>query len=254
MESTPAESLWNDFCNNKTTMTMTSECIIADPHTTFQKKLEHSSGVKLKLKINDNRSTMLSVRSATDHTKVSLHRMFLEAPRNVMDSLACYIRGEHESADSAIHSFIESNLKTLDYSHTLDPKSLETRGQVYDLQQIYNRINKEYFQGSVKLLITWFGKHAQKNRSRITFGLYHEPLKLIKIHRILDDYLIPLYVVEYVIYHEMVHHVCPAYVDSNGTHKIHNEAFRERELEFRHYQAAREWIASNQERLFAELD
>ena len=40
---------------------------------TFQERLENSVGSKLRLKINDNRSTMLSVKWDPDCTKVSLH-------------------------------------------------------------------------------------------------------------------------------------------------------------------------------------
>ncbi len=62
----------------------------------FSQVLEDSARMKLKLKINDNHSTMLSVRWEPECAKVSLHRMFLEAPENVMQALACYIRGEHK--------------------------------------------------------------------------------------------------------------------------------------------------------------
>ncbi len=64
---------------------------------TLQEQLENRIGTKLYLKINDNRSTMLSVKWEPDCTKVSLHRMFLEAPSNMMQALTCYIKGEHKN-------------------------------------------------------------------------------------------------------------------------------------------------------------
>ena len=91
---------------------------------TIQKKLENQSGLKLKLKINDNRSTMLSVKWEPDHAKVSLHRMFLEAPRNVMDALVCYIKQEDKNIDRTVKAFIEDKLKDLNYSHVLDQSKL----------------------------------------------------------------------------------------------------------------------------------
>ena len=82
--------------------------------TTIQKQLEDSSGIKLKLRINDNRSTMLSVKWEPDGAKVSLHRIFLDAPRNVMDALACYLKREDRIIAPTVKAFIEDRLKKLD--------------------------------------------------------------------------------------------------------------------------------------------
>ncbi len=218
--------------------------------TTLQKILESSSGLKLKLKINDNRSTMLSVKWEPDHAKVSLHRMFLQAPQNVMDALACYLRREDESIAPSVKAFIEDNLKQLDYTHQLDQTKLYTQGNVYDLKRIYNEINREYFQNSLNLKITWFGKGVQRNRSRVTFGLYHDATKLIKVNRLLDSPAYPEYVIAYVVYHEMVHHVCPAYFDENGHHHIHSDEFKKQEALFRHFDLAQSWIKENRANFF----
>lgn len=88
--------------------------------TALQERLENSSGRKLKLKINDNRSTMLSIKWEPDGTKVSLHRIFLEAPTNVMDALACHLRHRDHIIGPTVKAFIEENLRNLDYSHQLD--------------------------------------------------------------------------------------------------------------------------------------
>ncbi len=107
---------------------------------------------------------------------------------------------------------------------------------------------------NLNLTITWFGKPGLRNRSRVTFGLYHDPLKLIKIHRLLDSPSFPEYLVSYVIYHEMLHCVCPAYVDEKGVNRIHSKEFKEKETEFCHYELAQEWIREHQELFFADLE
>lgn len=212
----------------------------------LQELLEVSSGRKLKLKINDNRSTMLSVKWEPDHTKVSLHRIFLQAPKNVMDALACYLRHEDGVIAPAVKAFIEDNLRHLDYSHQLDRKKLYSQGHVYNLQHIYNDLNREYFDNKLNLNITWFGKAFQKRRSRVTFGLYYDPVRLIKVNRLLDSPSFPDYFISYVVYHEMVHHVCPAYFDEKGQHQIHTKEFKEKESKFRHFELAQQWIKENQ--------
>lgn len=220
---------------------------------TFQQQVENLSGVKLKLKINDNRSTMLSVRWEPDCTKVSLHRMFLHAPQNVMQSLSCYIRQEHKIISRDIKVFIEDGLKKLDYSHTLDKSKLFSQGRIHNLKDLYDELNDEYFKAKLKLFITWFGKPSQRNKSRVTFGLYHDQLKLIKINRLLDRPAVPRYVVSYVIFHEMLHHVCPAYVDEKGLHRVHNKEFKTQETRFKNFDLAQKWIKEQQANLFANF-
>ena len=221
--------------------------------TIFQQKVEDLSGVKLKLKINDNRSTMLSVRWEPDCTKVSLHRMFLEAPKNVMQSLACYISQEHKIISRDIKVFIEDGLKKLDYSHTLDKSKLYSQGNIYNLKDLYDDLNDEYFNGKLRLFITWFGNATQRNKSRVTFGLYHDQLKLIKINRLLDSRTIPHYVIAYVIFHEMLHYVCPTYVDEKGLHRVHSKEFKVKESRYKFYDPAQKWINDHKAKLFADL-
>lgn len=217
---------------------------------TFQEQLESSVGKKLHLKINDNRSTMLSVKWEPDCTKVSLHRMFLHAPQNIMQALGCYLKGKNKKLSPSVKAFIEDHLQKLDYSHELDLTKLQTKGRVYDLDQIYDHLNREYFDHSLGLYITWFGEKNKRSMRRITFGLYHDPLRLIKINRLLDNKHFPDYFVAYVIYHEMLHYVCPAFVDEKGLKHIHSKAFKAREKEFEYYDKSQQWILDNQNYLF----
>lgn len=220
---------------------------------TLQSLLEKKSKNKVQIKINDNRSTMLSVRFEPKMTKVSLHQMFLDAPSNIMDDLACYIGKEKKQISSEIRAFIETGSKKYDYSHAVNRKQLETKGKVFDLEEIYNEINQEYFKGKLDLLITWFGKEETKGKSKVTFGLFSETTKLIKVHRMLDNPLFPKYVIDFVVYHEMLHYVCPSYYDKKGVHRIHSKEFKAKEKEFRYYQMAEEWIKNHLEYLFHNI-
>lgn len=222
------------------------------PLTVLQEKIKIHSGNKLKLKINDNRSTMLSVRWEPDCTKVSLHRIFLQAPCNVMEELSCYLAKGPSQLPKTVKAFIDVSLKKLDYTHQLDHSKLYSQGNVYNLKEIFNEINTEYFEGKVKLNITWFGKPNQRCRSRVTVGLYEDSLKLIKISKLLDSSLFPHYFISYVVYHEMLHHVCPSYVDERGLRRIHSKEFKQREALHRHYNLSQDFVRKNQNYLFAE--
>ena len=217
----------------------------------FQQELEELAKKKVIVRINDNRSTMLSVKWEPHCTKVSLHRIFLDAPKNVMDELACHIRKKNSSATVTIKAYIEDKLRNLDYSGKVDKQKLVTKGKFYDFQAIYNHLNSAYFQESLDLLITWFGRTKVKNRSSLTFGLYHEPLKLIKIHRMMDSNYFPDYFVEFVIYHEMLHNVCPSFYDKKGRHNVHTKEFKRLEKRYRHYKEATAWLKKNTYYLFS---
>lgn len=217
---------------------------------TLQEELENSSGMKVELKINDNRSTMLSVKWMPDGAKVSLHRMFLGAPRNVMEALSCYLQKQGGTMAPSIKAYIEDNIRQLDYSSQLDLNRLQPKGHVYDLDKMYDILNRDYFSNELDLKITWFGRNTSSARKRLTLGLYHDPLKLIKIHRIMDKPSFPEFLVSYVIYHEMLHEICPAYIDERGIKQIHSQEFKEREKEYHDFKRAKEWMKKNQQLLF----
>lgn len=216
----------------------------------FFEELQERDGVKLQLKINDNRQTMVSVRWDPDQTKVSIHQMFLKAPENVMEALACYIKREHKVIAPEVKAFIETNRTKFNYAHLVDTARLSTAGKIYDLKYIYAKMNRNYFKNSLDLSITWFGDPLTKSRSRLSLGLYYDSLKLVKIHRLLDNRHVPRHVVEFVVFHEMLHAVCPAYIDEKGCHRVHGKEFKRQEESFPYYNEAQEWIRKHQADFF----
>ncbi len=216
----------------------------------FQKQLEHAANRKVKIRINDNHSTMLSVKWEPECTKVSIHRIFLEAPQNIMDAVACHIRKKNSVVAPTVKAYIEDKLRTLDYSSQIDRTRLSTKGNVYDLQALYEEINATYFDNQVNITITWFGNPNHRSKSKVTFGLYYEPLRLIKIHRMMDRRFFPEYFVKFVIYHEMLHHVSPSYYDDKGRHRIHTKEFKQLEKKFRDFERAEAWLEKHQQNFF----
>lgn len=218
----------------------------------FVKDLETKVGKRLQLKINDNRAAMLSVKWERSQTRVSIHRMFLEAPNNVIDELAFYLRRKQKSLTPMLKAYIEEKWQKLDYSHLLDQKKMSVQGEAHDLGVIFAKVNQIYFDNKIDLLITWYGERDKRNRSRVTFGLYYDSMRLIKINRLLDNRDVPGYVVEFVVYHEILHHLYPASVGQSGRRNIHTKEFKTKEKQFGAYAEAKEWIKENYAGLFAE--
>jgi hypothetical protein len=208
-------------------------------------------GLPLEIKINNNRHTLLSVRRRPRKTCLSLHHIFLDAPRDVIEAIALYVQGGKKRLSPIVRAFIETRRAALDYSHIVEPQKLSPQGRVYNLGVIFNELNETYFGGSQKLHITWFGSIDPKHRTRATLGLYYDTLRLIKIHRLLDTKSVPRYVLEFVVYHEMVHAIYPSYINEKGISRSHDRAFHEREKQFRDYKKAVSWIRNHKVSLFS---
>lgn len=107
-------------------------------------------------------------------------------------------------------------------------------GEVYDLGAIFERVNGRYFGGTLRVKkLGW-----SKRRSRQTLGHYDASHDAIVLSRVLDAPEVPEMVVEYVMYHEMLHAKHPA-EHKGGRRSVHTKAFRAEEKEFAGYAEAR---------------
>lgn len=120
-----------------------------------------------------------------------------------------------------------------------------TPGKVYDLEKIYQDLNLRLFEGSLDLHIGWFGRQRSGRALRAVLGSYHEEEKLIRIHRSLDRDDIPLFFMQYIIYHEMVHSVVPREYSRSGRTIFHGKKFKECEKRFPLYDSAIAWEKAN---------
>ncbi len=220
----------------------------------FRRELEKQLRCELDLVVNENRSTMLSVlERRRGFARLSVHKMFLDAPEEVVSAVAGFVKGgrpKRGESGNLIRGYIQTNLARFDYSHLLKRSRFETKGRFYDLKELYDGINEEYFEGKLDLAITWYGTHGRKNMRKVVFGEYFDHLRLIKIHRILDDPFFPDFFVRYVLYHEMVHHIVPGYVDGAGFFRSHGADFKEKEVLFKDYARAIRWEKLHKEQFF----
>ncbi|MBL8180521.1 MAG: hypothetical protein JNL64_02795 [Blastocatellia bacterium] len=119
-----------------------------------------------------------------------------------------------------------------------------TKGEVYDLDSIFDTLNRDYFSGKVpKPTLTW----SARKTFRI-LGHHDGTLDHITISRSLDSIDVPRYVVDHVVFHEMLHIVHPVRI-INGRRYIHTPAFKRDEEKFQYHDAANRWIEQNVRRL-----
>ena len=75
------------------------------------------------------------------------------------------------------------------------------QGKHYDLDQIFDDLNLRFFHGLMaRPQMTWSG-----NKSLRSLGHYDPAHNTIVVSRVFDSPRVPLYAIEYLVYHEMLH-------------------------------------------------
>lgn len=111
------------------------------------------------------------------------------------------------------------------------------RGRFYDLEKMFDRLNRLYFDGRVeKPTLTW-----SQRRTRRILGHHDSAHDTIVISKTLDARDVPEWFVEYILYHEMLHIKHPARI-IDGRRYYHTNAFRTDERRFPRYEEAQLWL------------
>lgn len=118
------------------------------------------------------------------------------------------------------------------------------KGAVYDLSATFDELNRVYFQGSIaKPVLTWSARKTYR-----ILGHHDATHETIVISRSLDAKDVPGYVIEYIVFHEMLHIHHPT-VHHNGRRYNHTPAFRRDEEKFAYFDEAEKWIERNVSKL-----
>jgi len=115
-----------------------------------------------------------------------------------------------------------------------------SRGRAHDLNEIFARVNNDYFGGlMLKPILTW-----NRTLTARKFGHYQPGRDTIMISVTLDDPEVPAFALDFVMYHELLHKK-HGIMTVNGRRLSHSPAFRAEERRFAQYHEA--------ERLIREL-
>jgi len=111
------------------------------------------------------------------------------------------------------------------------------QGDAYDLAELFEEINFRFFHGLMaKPALGW-----SRQASRQTLGHYDPSHHAIILSKLLDRPEVPRIIVEYVMYHEMLHLRFP--VDHRGARRcVHTKEFKQAEKQFPSLKLAKELI------------
>jgi hypothetical protein len=194
------------------------------------------AGLNHTARLNDNR------------LRIRVSDIFTDAPLAVYHSLALILLSKlyRKKIDSAHHrtyrSFIlEDHIQARAHAARTG-RGRQTRvrggqGRYIDLDVMFNILNERYFAATVpKPRLSWSAK-----RTRYVLGRFDVIHNTIFISRIFDSLDIPVYVCEYVLYHEMLHVKHHSEIHDSRV-VVHTPEFRAEEKRFLQYQEAKRWL------------
>jgi|WetSurMetagenome_2_1015567.scaffolds.fasta_scaffold00088_36 predicted metal-dependent hydrolase len=192
----------------------------------------------VRLVLTKNSSSMLSAQVREGVTHVRLHEMFLTAGMDVIDEIIGFI-GNKRRCIPLFRSFVRYNSVNIREKPSRKI-TVRTSGRHHDLRELFNDVNREYFEDKIEALITWgTGRIGLWVRKR-TLGSYSPESNLIRINPVLDSSKVPRYYLKYVVFHEMLHAHLGA--QKKGARRcIHSSEFRRQERMFRDYDRAIVW-------------
>lgn len=109
------------------------------------------------------------------------------------------------------------------------------RGEHYNLDELFEDLNANYFHGLMaRPLLGW-----SRKPSRVMLGHYDPSHNAIILSKLLDRQSVPQFVVEYVLFHEMLHLRFP--VEHRGARRcVHTREFKAAEKQFARRKEAQE--------------
>ncbi len=116
------------------------------------------------------------------------------------------------------------------------------------LQGSLDRVNGEFFQMEDLPPIKWSRGRIKNRYRRLTLGVYDISKNEIRIHPLFRERDIPEFVLDYIVYHELLHyqdrHRLKKRVFFWGRRKIHDKSFHDREKSYPKKKEAAVYIKS----------
>jgi hypothetical protein len=192
-----------------------------------------------------NVNNTIRLREAVVHVRIS--DLLEGAPEAVIAAIAHILLAKiYRKPIQALHS---TRYRRYVSSHDMSAKAQlvrqmrgrkrigSPRGQVYDLDQIFEELNQRFFYGLLaRPRMTWSRSH-----SRHSLGHFDPAHNAIVVSSVFDQPRVPRYAVEYIVYHEMLHLKHP--VKLRGSRRcVHGQEFQAEEKLFPDLEKAKTFL------------
>lgn len=166
---------------------------------------------------------------------ITLHEGYIGAPDGVIQALIQSLfdrAGKAACAPAKAYTAGEEfNEIALSLAAICDNDPISAAGRIYHLNDVFERVNRGYFKGKMsRPRLTW-----SKALTRRKMGHYQPSTDTVLISLTLDNPRMPEYLVDFVMYHELLHkHLGMKVV--GGRRYAHTRAFRTAEKRFTRYE------------------
>ncbi len=192
-------------------------------------------------------SNLYQIRARGHEPRLTAHEGFVSAPADVLDDLLQVLHRPRR-ANAAIRRLriyaagaefrqVEADLLAA-LAHDGSP-SRQAQGAHHDLNAAFDRVNRRHCGGGMAR------PHLKWSRTpmRSKFGHYDLLEDTVVVNVSLDDARVPAYVVDFIVYHELLHKSLGIRM-VNGRRRAHTTAFRDAERAYPRYQEIRRFLAT----------
>lgn len=205
--------------------------------------LETKTGLKISIEFTDNRKHILKIKpDKTNSRIIEINSILTDVPDEIIEAITNFIRGNNKKSSRTI--ILRYVRKVLSEKVQTRKMNMSAVGSVYNLNDIFEKLNSKYFNGLISSRIT-FGKNYRSIKKRsIVFGTYDPQKNIIRINRALDNAIIPEFFVEYIVFHEMLH-ACMYFSGISAVSMGHSRKFRSKEKIYPFLEKAKKWKKEN---------
>jgi hypothetical protein len=189
-----------------------------------------------------------TARLRDNRLRVRVSDLFTDAPPEVYHSLALILLAKlyRKKIDQVHHqayrTFILTDLlqeraRLARARRCRSARAGSSQGCSVDLNPIFDRLNEGYFGNALeKPRLSWSPK-----KTRYILGRFDVTHNVIFVSRVFDAPDIPMFVIEYILFHEMLHVKHHSQIRHSRL-AVHTPEFKRDEKQFPHYEAARRWL------------
>ena len=219
----------------------------------WERLLSSALGLTLRVRYTRSRRQVVRLESgAFGHTRtLKLHFLFAHAPAAVQAELIDWVRHpRRRRAASAMDAWLENQLAQL--SAPVRRQDLQSKGLVHDLETIQAEVIAKHLESAFqaqahsKPRITWTRAARSRTRHSLRLGCFDRATNLIRVHWVLDREWVPMFFVEYVVFHELLHALLG---EEAGPHRHHGARFRAQERTWPELERALAWERAHVDRL-----
>jgi len=190
-----------------------------------------------------NLDSKISINPERSHITVKLSDLLEKAPPSVLEALSyillckLYRKPVPANHDQSYRIYVNradvrGQALRIRQARGRKPKR-SPKGSVYDLDELFDGLNQRFFDATLaRPVLSW-----SRRASRRSLGYYDPAHDLIVISKLFDSAKVPRFLVDYILYHEMLHIKYPA--EHRSVRRcVHTKQFKTEERKYPHYSEA----------------